>query len=99
MTARDAQFTLPESVAKLRTDELEKRIAEQWDKDIVPQITEYIRIPAKSPGFDPDWATNGYLDQAVNLAKTWVEKQNVAGLKLEVIRVKDDKGQDRTPVI
>jgi acetylornithine deacetylase/succinyl-diaminopimelate desuccinylase-like protein len=99
MTARDQRFTLPESVANIRTDELEQRISKQWDDDIVQQITDYIRIPAKSPGFDPDWATNGYLDQAVNLAKSWVEKQNVAGLKLEVIRVKDGNGKDRTPVI
>ena len=28
----------------------------QWDRDIVRQLTDYIAIPAKSPGFDKDWA-------------------------------------------
>ena len=27
-----------------------------WDEDIVRQLTDYIAIPAKSPGFDADWA-------------------------------------------
>ncbi|MDQ6881176.1 MAG: peptidase M20, partial [Pseudomonadota bacterium] len=33
----------------------------QWDSDIVRQITDYIQIPAKSPGFDKDWVEHGYL--------------------------------------
>ena len=28
-------------------------IARQWDDEIVPQLTDYVRIPAKSPHFDP----------------------------------------------
>ena len=35
---------------------LASRIERQWDADIVPQLVDYIRIPAKSPHFDPDWA-------------------------------------------
>lgn len=94
MTAREPRFSVPEPVAHIRTDELLARISKQWDDDIVPQLIEYIKIPAKSPGFDPDWAKNGYLDQAIQLAKTWVERQNVAGIKMEVIK---EKG--RTPVL
>ena len=26
----------------------------KWDREIVPQLVEYIRIPAKSPHFDRD---------------------------------------------
>jgi hypothetical protein len=33
------------------------RSPRQWDGDIVRQITDYIAIPAKSPGFDKDWAS------------------------------------------
>ena len=32
-----------------------ERIARQWDDDIVPRLVDYIRIPAKSPHFDPEW--------------------------------------------
>ncbi|MDZ7810561.1 MAG: hypothetical protein U5L11_11080 [Arhodomonas sp.] len=30
-----------------------------WEDSILPELTEYIRIPAKSPHFDADWAANG----------------------------------------
>ncbi len=67
---------------------------DQWDRDIVGQITDYIAIPAKSPGFDPDWASHGYIDTVVRNAAAWVEAQKVEGLVLEVIRL-----PGRTPVI
>ena len=65
-----------------------------WDEEIVPALTDYIAIPAKSPMFDADWAKNGYLDLVVRNAATWVEAQKVPGLKLEVLRL-----EGRTPVI
>jgi acetylornithine deacetylase/succinyl-diaminopimelate desuccinylase-like protein len=66
----------------------------QWDSDIVRQITDYIQIPAKSPGFDKDWAANGYIETVLRNAAQWVEAQKVEGLKLEIIRL-----PGRTPVL
>jgi hypothetical protein len=43
-----------------------------WDREIVPAITNYIGVPAKSPMFDADWQRNGYLDRVVRDAATWV---------------------------
>ncbi len=68
--------------------------ARTWDEEIVPALTDYIAIPAKSPMFDPDWAEHGYIDHVVRDAATWVEGRGVAGLKLEVIRL-----EGRTPLI
>ena len=65
-----------------------------WDEDIVQQITDYIGIPAKSPGFDPDWAAHGYIETVIRNAATWVEAQKVDGLKLELIRI-----EGRTPLL
>jgi acetylornithine deacetylase/succinyl-diaminopimelate desuccinylase-like protein len=65
-----------------------------WDDEIVPALTRYIGIPAKSPMFDADWAAHGHLDQVVREAAAWVEGKKPAGLKLEVIRL-----GGRTPVI
>ena len=65
-----------------------------WDEEIVPAITNYIAIPAKSPMFDAQWEQHGYIDKVVRDAATWVEGKQVAGLKLEVIRL-----PGRTPVI
>ena len=68
--------------------------ARAWDEEIVPALTDYIAIPAKSPMFDPDWARHGFIDRVVRDAATWVEGRGVAGLKLEVIRL-----EGRTPLI
>jgi glycosidase len=34
--------------------------------------------------FDPEWATNGLQEKAVDLFTKWVESQQVAGLKMDV---------------
>ena len=65
-----------------------------WDERIVPRLTDYIAVPAKSPMFDADWAKNGYLERVVRDAAAWVEGRKLAGLKLEVVRI-----EGRTPVI
>ena len=66
----------------------------RWDGDIVRQLTDYIRIPAKSPSFDEDWAAHGYIDTVLRNAAAWVEAQKVEGLTLEIIRL-----PGRTPVM
>ena len=65
-----------------------------WDREIVPAITDYIGIPAKSPMFDADWQRNGHLDRVIRDAATWVEGQRITGLTLEVVRI-----AGRTPLI
>ena len=68
--------------------------ARQWDNDIVQRLTDYIQIPAKSPGFDKDWAANGHLETVMRHAASWVEAQKVEGLTLEIVRL-----PGRTPVL
>ena len=69
-------------------------IDELWDNSILASLAEYIKIPAKSPLFDVNWAENGYLDEAVELMLTWVKGQDAPGLRIEVQRL-----PDRTPTI
>jgi len=70
------------------------QVSAQWDGDIVQQISDYIAIPAKSPGFDADWKAHGHIDTVMRNAAAWVEAQKVEGLTLEVIRL-----EGRTPVL
>lgn len=67
---------------------------EEWNKSIIPELVEYIRIPNKSPAFDPDWQKNGYMDQVVEQFVSWCQRQNIKGMQLEVIRL-----PQRTPLI
>jgi acetylornithine deacetylase/succinyl-diaminopimelate desuccinylase-like protein len=70
------------------------RIAQFWDDAIVPALVEYIRIPAKSPHFDPAWEKNGHIEAAVKLAEGWCRRHAVPGMKMEVARL-----PGRTPVL
>jgi acetylornithine deacetylase/succinyl-diaminopimelate desuccinylase-like protein len=65
-----------------------------WDSDIIPALTEYIRIPAKSPMYDTRWAENGYIERAVTLITDWARARKIEGLALDVLRL-----PGRTPVI
>ena len=70
------------------------RIAEQWDREIVPRLVEYIRIPAKSPHFDRDWQAHGHIERVIRLAEEWVRAQPIPGLAVEIVRL-----PGRTPVL
>ena len=66
----------------------------KWDEDIVPQLVDYIRIPNKSPMFDPDWVAHGHMDAAVALMERWAKAQAIPGLVVDVVRL-----EGRTPLI
>ena len=67
-----------------------------WDHEIIPNLVDYIRIPNKSPAFDPDWQTHGYMDRAVEQFAAWARAKvsSIAGTSVEVVRL-----EGRTPVI
>jgi len=69
-------------------------VEKMWDVDIVPALTDYIRIPAKSPMYDARWAEHGHIDRAVTLITDWARKRKIEGLTIEVVRL-----EGRTPVI
>ena len=78
----------------LDTDRTRDYVQRAWDGDIVPALTDYIRIPAKSPMFDAGWAEHGHIDRAVTLITDWARARKIEGLTLEVVRL-----PGRTPVI
>ena len=78
----------------MKLDKLEKDINNFWDTNILPTLTEYIKIPNKSPAFDPNWKENGHMDAALKLAKKWVEKFQPEGSTIHV-----EEGGDKTPML
>jgi acetylornithine deacetylase/succinyl-diaminopimelate desuccinylase-like protein len=78
------------------TEALNAFVSEVWEREITGELTEYIRIPAKSPAFDPDWAKSGHIDAAVAHMVRWAESKlaDLPGATLEVVRL-----EGRTPVI
>src|SRR5450755_1535612 len=71
-------------------------IERMWDEEILPTLIDYIRIPNKSPDFDPEWEKHGHMEKAVALFEGWARKklESLPGSTLEVVRL-----PGRTPLI
>ena len=65
-----------------------------FESSIVPTLIEYIKIPNKSPGFDPDWERSGHMQRAMDLIVAWCRTRQIAGMRLEVVRL-----PGRTPLL
>ncbi len=80
----------------MNNQQLTRFLNAMWDTDIVPTLTDYIRIPNKSPAFDRDWEAHGHMDKVVKLYERWAREKlsAVSGAKLEVVRL-----PKRTPLI
>ncbi|HET8897194.1 MAG TPA: M20 family metallopeptidase [Rhodanobacteraceae bacterium] len=78
------------------TSKAREYIGTLWDAEVVPQLVEYIKIPNKSPMFDPDWQAHGHMDRAVALMEAWARSKlaELPGATLEVLRL-----EGRTPLI
>ena len=57
----------------------------RWDDDLVPRLVDYVRVPAKSPMFDANWAGRGELAAVIEEARRWAQALGIAGLSLEVV--------------
>jgi acetylornithine deacetylase/succinyl-diaminopimelate desuccinylase-like protein len=60
-------------------------VDDRWDHVIVARLSDYIRIPAKSPAFDPGWAAHGHLERVARDALAWARTQPVHGLQVEIV--------------
>ena len=73
---------------------LGRYVDEVWDDSVVPTLEEYIRIPNKSPQFEPNWAELGYMQDAAAHLERWVSGFGVRGLEHRIVAL-----PDRTPVL
>jgi acetylornithine deacetylase/succinyl-diaminopimelate desuccinylase-like protein len=69
-------------------------IGKTWKESIVDRLIAYVRIPNKSPHFDPHWERNGHMEAAVRLMADWCRAQPLAGARVEVRRL-----PGRTPLL
>ena len=54
-------------------------VSDIWDNSIVPELCEYIKVPNKSPLFDPDWMPSepiacrspGLISAAIDARPKW----------------------------
>lgn len=78
----------------LNLQKLSADVLHMWRESILPSLTEYIRIPDKSPHFDENWEQNGYIEQAVTHIAQWCQQNAPLNMSLEIIRL-----PGRTPLL
>ncbi len=75
-------------------EQLTASINRTWDDSIVERLTTYVRIPNKSPMFDPQWEANGHMEKAVQLMAGWCRAQPLPGARTDIRRL-----PGRTPLL
>lgn len=81
-------------IKHMKKKTIEKFVRKTWDDSIIPELSEYIRIPNKSPMFDPDWEKHGYMEEAVRQFERWAKEQPIKDMQVEVIKL-----DGRTPIL
>lgn len=76
------------------TVQLRATVDRTWDSDILPSLSDLVRIPAVSVLFDTNWAANGHLDAAAEHLRSWLAERDLPGATVEILRL-----PDRTPVV
>src|SRR5690242_8190229 len=66
---------------------LTSSIGKTWSDSILERLIAYVRIPNKSPQFDPQWERNGHMETAVQLMAAWCRAQPVPGMRVEIRRL------------
>ncbi|MCP0912932.1 M20 family metallopeptidase [Legionella sp. 27cVA30] len=69
-------------------------IDKQWEEEIIPSLSDYIKIPNKSPNFDSKWQEHGFMEEAVSHIAQWCKAHAPHNMKLEILRL-----PGRTPLL
>ena len=78
----------------MTVEPLQTLIRQEWRETVVPALSAYIRIPNRSPLFDPGWEAIGHMQRAVGLLADWCRRQPLRGLQVEVLSL-----PGRTPTL
>ena len=92
--SRPVSKSRPDSTSRLDTARLVSEAESVWTESAVPALCDYVRIPNKSPAFDPDWRDHGHMDRALELVTAWCRKHAPSGTTFEVLRL-----EGRTPLL
>ena len=67
--------------------DLDRFVTGRWDEDLLPQLIDYVRVPAKSPAFDASWDAHGHLKNVIQAAERWCRAQPIPGLAVEIVTI------------
>jgi acetylornithine deacetylase/succinyl-diaminopimelate desuccinylase-like protein len=82
------------SIAGVDNVQSRSTVNRTWDEDILPSLSDLVRIPAVSVVFDANWAASGHLDAAAEHLRAWLAARELPGATVEILRL-----PGRTPVV
>ena len=65
-----------------------------WEEEILPGLTAYIAVPNVSVMFDADWEAHGYMEEALEMGRAFMQKHAPEDATLHVGRI-----PGRTPLL
>jgi acetylornithine deacetylase/succinyl-diaminopimelate desuccinylase-like protein len=65
---------------------MEKWLRAKTKEELIPIISEFIKIPNQSRMFDAEWATNGLQEKACQLAIDFAKSQKIKGLSIDFLQ-------------
>jgi acetylornithine deacetylase/succinyl-diaminopimelate desuccinylase-like protein len=68
-------------------ERLRASVRKTWDESIVDRLIAYVRIPNKSPSFDPQWESHGHMEAAIQLMAQWCRAQPIPGMRVDIHRL------------
>ncbi|CAG9311573.1 unnamed protein product [Blepharisma stoltei] len=71
---------------KMDSQRIQEVISQGVDSGVIPTLMDYIRIPSLSTAFDPNWETNGYMEQAQEVLLSYVRSLNIEGFTYEIVK-------------
>ncbi len=78
----------------LNPEKIQKFCDNQWQEVILTSLCDYIKIPNKSPDFDPLWQEHGYMDLAMAHLVRWCTDNAPPNSCVEVVQI-----PNRTPLL
>jgi acetylornithine deacetylase/succinyl-diaminopimelate desuccinylase-like protein len=82
------------SIARVDNVQVRTSVNRTWDSEILPSLSDLVRIPAVSVMFDTNWAASGHLDAAAEHLRAWLAARDLPGATVEILRL-----PGRTPVV
>lgn len=58
-----------------------------FEDEVLPTLSDYVRIRCLSPEFDADWEAHGEIARAAELLAGWARARRIPGLAVEVVAV------------
>ncbi|NKQ53403.1 M20/M25/M40 family metallo-hydrolase [Amycolatopsis sp. K13G38] len=81
-------------MAAVEQTTVRETVSSLWRNEVLPSLSDLVRIPALSQAFDQDWAENGHLNAAVEHVRGWIAGRRLPGATIDVVRL-----EDRSPVL